>query len=31
MPDGLKTYTMDALNVKDQAVALFEEVFGSGR
>jgi ABC-type Fe3+ transport system substrate-binding protein len=31
MPDGVKTYTLDAMRVREEAFALFEEVFGSGR
>jgi ABC-type Fe3+ transport system substrate-binding protein len=31
LPDGLRTYTLDALRAREQANAFFEEVFGSGR
>jgi iron(III) transport system substrate-binding protein len=31
LPDSVKTYTMDAFKVREPALALFEEVFGSGR
>jgi ABC-type Fe3+ transport system substrate-binding protein len=31
MPGGIKTYNMEGLAVKDHAMVVFEDVFGSGR